>query len=407
VKAVRRFVGIGVLATVIDVVLLFVGVRAFGWSVPVADLFAIAVATLVSYVGHRLVTFSADPARRWYGNPIQYVATALFAAGVDIALLTLATGGRSDVSNLGLLLGKAVSLGVAFLVRSMLYRRWMFEEVREDQQAPVARPTPPGEVRLSVVIPAFREEDGIAATVARVRDELAGVAGDGGLELVVVDDGSPDDTAARAREAGADQVVRLEPNQGKGAAVRAGVLAARGRCIAFTDADLSYAPSQILGLLERIEQGWDVVVGSRKHTETTTLVAARRLREVGGRVINLLTSVVLLGQYRDTQCGLKAFRSDVGRVVFEHSHIDGFAFDVEVFHLVERYRLTLCEVPVEVVNSARSTVRVVRDAARLVRDLFRIRRMGRAGGYEVDDGDWPATLVGRSEGADYDRPSHG
>ena len=190
-------------------------------------------------------------------------------------------------------------------------------------------------------------------------------------------------------------MIRLEPNRGKGGAVRAGVLAARGRCIAFTDADLSYAPAQIVGLLSRVEEGWDVVVGSRKHTETTTLVAARRLREVGGRVINLLTSVVLLGQYRDTQCGLKAFRSDVGRVVFEHSHIDGFAFDVEVFHLVERYRFTLCEVPVEVVNSARSTVRVARDAARLVRDLFRIRRRARLGAYEAD----PSELPPRSTGA--------
>jgi hypothetical protein len=125
------------------------------------------------------------------------------------------------------------------------------------------------------------------------------------------------------------------------------------------------------------------------------VVRAGRLREVGGRVINLLTGVVLLGRYRDTQCGLKAMRSDVARVVFGHSRIDGFAFDVEVFHLVERYRLSLLEVPVEVVNSTRSTVHVVRDAGRLVRDLFRIRRWGRIGRYEAASSDLPA----RSDGA--------
>ena len=103
--------------------------------------------------------------------------------------------------------------------------------------------------------------------------------------------------------------------------------------------------------------------GSRRHDDTTTLVRARRLREVGGRAINLLTRVVLLGRYRDTQCGLKAFRSDLGRLIFEHSHIDGFAFDVEIFHLVEAYQLSLAEVPVRVENSSRSTVRVARDAA--------------------------------------------
>ena len=135
--------------------------------------------------------------------------------------------------------------------------------------------------------------------------------------------------------------------------------------------------------MAKVEEGWDVVVGSRKHTETRTLVTARRLREVGGRIINAFTSAVLLGQYRDTQCGLKAFRSDAATVIFSHSRIDGFAFDVEVFHLVERYRLTLAEVPVEVINSSRSTVNVARDALRLVRDLFRIRSVAHTGGYEL------------------------
>ena len=238
--------------------------------------------------------------------------------------------------------------------------------------------------RLSVVVPAFREADRIGVTVRAIRDALESLDRAGDLEVVVVDDGSDDDTAAQAEAAGADVVVRSSPNRGKGAAVRLGVLAAHGRTVAFTDADLSYAPEQLLVLLDGVEAGWDVVVGSRQHVETRTVVRAGRLREVGGRVINVLTGMVLLGRYRDTQCGLKAMRSDVGRVVFSHSRIDGFAFDVEMFHLIERYRLTLLEVPVEVVNSSRSTVNVARDAALLVRDLFRIRRWGRIGRYEVD-----------------------
>ncbi|MTA64539.1 MAG: glycosyltransferase, partial [Actinobacteria bacterium] len=182
-------------------------------------------------------------------------------------------------------------------------------------------------------------------------------------------------------------------NAGKGSAVRAGVLAATGRVVAFTDADLSYAPEQILQLLEGVEEGWDVVVGSRQHVDTQTVVKAGRLREVGGRIINVLTGLVLLGRYRDTQCGLKAMRADVGRLIFSHAKIDGFAFDVEVFALVERYRLTMHEVPVEVENSERSTVNVARDAFRLVRDLFRIRRWGRLGQYEADPNEFPPTAT--------------
>ncbi|MEY2432332.1 MAG: hypothetical protein QOC92_2057 [Acidimicrobiaceae bacterium] len=197
-----------------------------------------------------------------------------------------------------------------------------------------------------------------------------------------MDDGSTDGTAQTARTAGADRVLVHPFNRGKGAAVRTGVLAATGRTIAFTDADLSYAPSQLEGLLEMVESGVDMVVGSRKHDMTRTLVKAGRLREIGGRVINWLTHAVLLGNYRDTQCGLKAFRAEAGRLIFQRSKIDGFAFDVELFVIAERNDLTLAEVPVTVVNTTRSTVRVVRDALRLVRDLFRIRRWSRAGVYE-------------------------
>ena len=273
-------------------------------------------------------------------------------------------------------------------------RRRQYLRVRSDLDRRRPRPAPSGDYRLSVVVPAFGEEGRIAESVQRLRSELEKVDTGGGIEIIVVDDGSADDTSARARAAGAEQVLRHDHNRGKGAAVRTGVLAARGRTVAFTDADLAYSPDQLEGLLNEVETGWDVVAGSRRHTDTTTLVRARRGREIGGRAINLLTRAVLLGQYRDTQCGLKAFRSDIGRLIFSHSKVDGFAFDVEVFFLVEQYHLSLTEVPVRVENSSRSTVRVVRDAALLVRDLFRIRSWAHNGAYDLspDDGFAPDDL---------------
>jgi glycosyltransferase involved in cell wall biosynthesis len=184
-------------------------------------------------------------------------------------------------------------------------------------------------------------------------------------------------------------VVRQPVNQGKGAAVRAGMLAARGRTRVFTDADLSYAPDQVLALLERAEEGWDIVVGSRQHADTTTVVQTGLLRQIGGRVINRCTRIVLVADHEDTQCGIKAFRSDVAGLVFGRSRVDGFAFDVEVLHLAERYGLSVVEVPVTVENSDRSTVRVARDALRLLRDLLRIRQWSRQGAYALDPGEAP------------------
>jgi dolichyl-phosphate beta-glucosyltransferase len=256
-------------------------------------------------------------------------------------------------------------------------------EILRTLSTPRSAPPAPGEQRLSVIVPAYGEAAAIGATVRRIRTELAAVAEDGGLEVVVVDDGSGDGTAAAARAAGADQVLEFPDNRGKGAAVRAGMLVATGRTLVFTDADLSYAPAQIERLLDAVESGWDVVVGNRHHEGSTTLVAAGTLRRVGGRVINLATRAVLVGPHQDTQCGLKAFRSDVARVIFGHSCIDGFAFDVEVIHLVERYGLSLREVEVEVVNSDRSTVHVARDAVLLLADLARIRRRAARGAYDL------------------------
>jgi dolichyl-phosphate beta-glucosyltransferase len=238
-------------------------------------------------------------------------------------------------------------------------------------------------VRFSVVLPAYHEEARIGPTIAAVRAALASLDGD--LEIVVVDDGSGDGTAEAARAGGADQVIALDRNRGKGAAVRAGALAARGRTIAFTDADLSYAPEQLLGLLAEVESGWDMVVGSRRHTQTRTLVRAGRLRELGGRAINALTMAVLLGQYRDTQCGIKAFRSDAARRMFSVARVDRFAFDIELFHLAERYELSLTEVPVALANSSTSTVRVGLDALRIARDIGRIRIWASRGRYDPSD----------------------
>lgn len=235
--------------------------------------------------------------------------------------------------------------------------------------------------RLSVVLPAYEEAARIGDSVRRVREDVGKAIGVDQLEIVVVDDGSLDDTTAVAEAAGADRVIRHVVNRGKGAAVRTGMLAATGDVVAFTDADLAYAPDHLLQLLDAIEGGCDVAVGSRRHESTETIVEARRIRAAGGWFINRLTRLVLRGDYGDTQSGLKGFRREAAHEIFGRTRIDGFAFDVEVFYLVEQLHLSLTEVPVRVVNSTRSSVHVARDGLRLVRDLLRIRLLSVRGAY--------------------------
>jgi glycosyltransferase involved in cell wall biosynthesis len=231
-------------------------------------------------------------------------------------------------------------------------------------------PPIPGHPRLSVVVPAFGEERRIAGTIARLRDTLTDVVGEGGLEIVVVDDGSVDGTATAAEAAGADRVIRLPVNRGKGAAVRAGALAATGSAVAFTDADLAYAPTQIARLLDEIEKGWDVVVGNRHEVDASGHVG---LRTIGHRVFNAATRLVLARRFADTQCGCKGFHGAAARRIFTRARIDRFAFDVEVLWLAGELGLTIEEVGVELDGREGSTVRFSVDALRMLRDLGRIR----------------------------------
>jgi putative flippase GtrA len=392
----RRLALVALVPTLVDVGLLVVFRQRFGWILVVADLAAIAVASVLSYGLHRAVTFRSDPYVRWVHMPLAFMGVAGLAAVVDAVVLRVLYTGTGFASTQALVEAKIVSLLAAGAVRLVGYRWVLLGQVTSARKVRWARPEPPGDRRLSVIVPAYDEADRIGGTVSRLATGLAEVAASGGMEIVVVDDGSHDATADAALAAGADQVVVQPVNRGKGAAVRAGVLAARGRTVAFTDADLAYGPDQVLRVLAAVEDGWDLAIGDRRHPDTETLVPPSRLRAIGSRAINWLGYAVLLGSYRDTQSGLKAFRSDVARFLFARSRVDGFAFDVELLHLAERHQLSIAEVPVEVTNSARSTVRAARDALRQAADLFRIRHWSAEGAYEAD-GDLPPTLAAGGE----------
>jgi glycosyltransferase involved in cell wall biosynthesis len=222
-----------------------------------------------------------------------------------------------------------------------------------------------------VVLPAYGEERRIAGSVDRVRTALNAV---GEVELIVVDDGSTDRTSVVAEDAGAT-VIRLPQNQGKGAAVRAGMLAAEGSTVVFTDADLAYAPAQLIRLVEEVERGWDVVVGSRRGQQ------GAGLRRTGHDVFNTLTRLVLDRRFADTQCGFKGFHRPAARALFSLARIDRFAFDVEVLWLAGHLGLAIEEIPVELARAEGSTVRLSVDVLQMVGDLLRIRRWAAKGAY--------------------------
>ncbi len=369
----RRFALVGLLATSVDVGITLILTEA-GLPRLVADAIALLVAAAVSFALHRRYTLRGDNLDRWIRRPVVFIAVASAAALVDLSVYV-------SLSSLDPLPAKIMAVAVAAAIRALTHRAVLFRAVQHDQSSPSNRSPSSGECRLSVVVPAYCEESRIAATIDTIRSELTSIGEPGAVEIVVVDDGSADRTAEVAERAGADLVVVQPRNRGKGAAVRAGIAASSGRTVAYTDADLAYPPKQIIEFLDAIEQGWDAAIGNRHHEDTVTVTETSKLRSVGSRTVNAATNILLLGNYRDTQCGCKAFRSDVARIVTGAGIIDGFAFDIEVLHLIERHGLSLREMPVQVVNSDSSTVSAVRDGLRVGRDILRIRRRSRRGGY--------------------------
>lgn len=230
---------------------------------------------------------------------------------------------------------------------------------------------------LSVVVPAFNEEQRLGPTLRAIIAHLDAVAP--GAEILVVDDGSADRTVAIATEAAASwprlRVIALGRNRGKGAAVRAGVLAARGRRVLFSDADLATPIEELGKLAARLDDGYDVAIASRAVAGADIRVHQQAAREFMGRTFNVIVRALLLGGISDTQCGFKLFTRAAAHDLFSRATVDGFAFDVEVL-LLARGRYRVAEVPVVWRHVEESKVSPGTDAARMLVDVIRLRLRG-------------------------------
>jgi dolichyl-phosphate beta-glucosyltransferase len=232
----------------------------------------------------------------------------------------------------------------------------------------------PASPSLSVVIPAYDEAERIGASLRRMRAHLE--QHHPRHEVLVVDDGSSDDTAGRVERLAADwprlRVIRLATNRGKGHATRTGVLAAEGDWVLCSDADLS-TPIAELEVLLAAGRRRPVVIGSRSLPGARIERPQPLYRRIMGRAFNRLARLAAAGAYADTQCGFKLFSRDAARAIFSRVTVDGFAFDVEVLFLARRLGYPIGEVPV-VWNDDRNTkVDALRDPARMFADLIAMR----------------------------------
>jgi dolichyl-phosphate beta-glucosyltransferase len=230
-------------------------------------------------------------------------------------------------------------------------------------------------VDLSMVIPAYNEARRLPPTLARLRDYLE--AGPDTYEVLVVDDGSTDDTVsvaqAVAREWPKLEVLTLPQNQGKGAAVREGMLHARGALRAFSDADLSTPIEELPRLRSHLGGACHVAIASRDAPGSDIQVHQPRWREFMGRTYNRILRLLVLPGIRDTQCGFKLFTSEAAEACFAPLETFRFGFDAEVLVRARRRGWEIAEVPVRWRHVEESRVGGIGDALRMLYDLVRLR----------------------------------
>lgn len=229
---------------------------------------------------------------------------------------------------------------------------------------------------LSLIVPAYNEEDRIGTTLDRTLRYLHMQSYR--WEVIVVDDGSRDGTGRQVEQFAPDvRLCSLVTNMGKGAAVRTGMLLARGCYRVFTDADLSTPIEELAKMLDAFNRGADVVIGSRRLDRSLVKKPQPWYREWIGMLGNKIVQSALLRGYEDTQCGFKGCTAHAAEYIFSRTIINGFAFDVEMLYLAQQLGFRIEQIAVEWYNDPRTRVRAIRDTVRTLYEIFLIRRFHR------------------------------
>ena len=237
----------------------------------------------------------------------------------------------------------------------------------------------------SVILPAYNESARISATLDKILAHAT--ERDWNVEVIVVNDGSSDDTAAIVRDyASKYAVLRLlenPGNRGKGYSVRNGMLRAKGDILLFSDADLSSPIEEADKLFSAIAKGADIAIGSRWVDRRLQIRRQPLYRRLFGRIFNLALRIILGLQYKDTQCGFKAFTRRSAQAIFPLQKIERWGFDPELLYLAKRFGFTVSEVPVAWSHREGTRIHPLRDGIRMFSELVKVRWYAMKGNYAI------------------------
>jgi len=229
---------------------------------------------------------------------------------------------------------------------------------------------------LSIVIPVYNESNRIISTLRDVFLKISFFTPD--FEIIVVDDGSIDDTLNRIQREFSEEIeksilkcVRLR-HQGKGLAVKNGMLVSQKDWVLFMDADNSASINNLNRFLPFIKQ-YEIIIGSRATKDRSLIRRDRWYRKIMGTIFNFIVRIIIKINYSDTQCGFKLFAAPCVQLIFKNIEERGFAFDIEVLSFAKLYNIQVKEVGINWANSNHSSVSLVLDPWRMLYSVYRIR----------------------------------
>ena len=368
---------VGVSGTLIDLIVLYLLVENLGLPVLHASFFSFMAAVTNNFVLNKVWTFnnSSQNYRKLY---IKFALVSTGGLCLTLACMHIFV----EVLGIWYILAKMLTSLLVLTWNFLGNKIWTFR-ISESHLWSKAN----CEYELSIIVPAYNEENRIKPTLLSIFDYLE----DQNLhtEVIVVNDGSSDKTSEvitkMQKKFNNLKLVELEKNQGKGCAVKSGVIASKGHLILFTDADNSTPIEELSKLLQAMSaNNAEIAIGSRYLKKSKVHVRQPWYRVALGRLGNVLIRLFLIDGIRDTQCGFKLFKAEVAHEIFALQKIRRFAFDMEALIIADSLGYKITEVPVNWFNSSESRLRPILDSLRTLRDLVLIKLNLWSGRYRVD-----------------------
>lgn len=373
-----KYVLVGCVVTAIDMAALHLFYRVAGMPIKLSVVLGFMCGNISSFVFNKYFTFK-NLSTEFIRQYAKYFLTSMTGLLWTLLLMTLFYEKLALFANLSrydYLLCKMLVAVIVMFWNFLIIRHWTLASYEFDSLPPLSHYGKQNRVFLSVIIPAFNEQNRLPATITAVSQWLSRQSFS--YEILVIDDGSTDRMLEVLKAQFAAEpslkVYALPQNQGKGAAVRAGMLLAEGEYRLFMDADHQIRIDELDGFLPQIAPD-RVLIGS-KYAPAAAAVRGAKIslpRILVSRLGNLIIRVLLNLNVRDSQCGFKLFPAEIAEAVFRLQRLRGFAFDVEVLCLVRLYKAEVRENSIVLQPAEETRVRALRDSINVFADLLRVK----------------------------------